>query len=79
MEFIPSKCTVNTLQIHSPPSTPYMDMYLLLDSLSSSKYLGVTLNDHLTWNDYIQNMVTSANKTLGFLTQKTQVSGKLSL
>ena len=39
----------------------------VLDLVSSSKYLEVTLNDHLTWNEYIQNMVTSANKTLGFL------------
>ena len=27
----------------------------------------MTLNDHLTWNYHIQNTVTSANKTLGFL------------
>ena len=39
----------------------------MLVLVSSSKYLGVTLNDHLTWNDQIQNTVNSANKTIGIL------------
>ena len=68
MEFNPSKCTV----IHITRSKSIVpSQYTLyghaLDSVSSSKYMGVTLNDHLTWNDHIQNTITSANKTLGFL------------
>ena len=38
-----------------------------MESVSSTKYLGVTINDHLTWNDHVQNTVTSASKTLGFI------------
>ena len=68
MEFNPSKCAV----IHVTRSkTAIPSQYTLygetLDSVSSSKYLGVSLNDRLTWNDHIQNTVTSANKTMGFL------------
>ena len=67
MEFNPSKCTV----IHVTRSKSIVPQYtlygLVSGSVSSSKYLGVTLNDHLTWNDHIQNTVTFSNKTLGFL------------
>ena len=38
--------------------------------ISSSKYLGVTINDHLTWNDRIQNTVTSASKNPRFHQKK---------
>ena len=72
MEFNPSKCTV----IHVTRSkfifhSQYTIYGHVLDYVSSSKYLGVTLNDHLTWN-HIQNTVTSANKTLGFLSELLQ-------
>ena len=68
MEFNPSKCTI----IHVTSSkTAIPSQYTLygetLESISSSKYLGMTINDRLTWNDHIQNTVTSANKTMGFL------------
>ena len=68
MEFNSSKCIV----IHVTRSkfivpSQYILYRNVLDSVSSSKYLRVTLNDHLTWNNHIQNTVTSANKTLGFL------------
>ena len=68
MEFNPSKCTViHVTRSKSIVPSQYTLYGQVLESVSSSKYLGVTLNDHLTWNDHIQNTVTSANKTLGFL------------
>ena len=69
MEFNPSKCTIipNIARCKSPVPSQYTLYGHVLESVSSSKYLGVTINDHLTWNDHIQNTVTSANKTLGFI------------
>ena len=65
MEFNPSKCTViHVTRSKSIVPSQYTLYGHVLDSVSSSKYLGVTLNDHLTWSDHIQNTVTSANKTL---------------
>ena len=62
MEFNPSKCTViHVTRSKSIVPSQYTLYGHVLDSVGSSKYLGVTLNDHLTWNDHIQNMVTSAN------------------
>ena len=67
MEFNPSKCTViHVTRSKSIVPSQYTLYGQVLESVSSSKYLGVTLNDHLTWNDHTQNTVTSANKTLGF-------------
>ena len=68
MEFNPSKCTaIHVTRSKSIVPSQYILYGHVLDSVSSSKNLGVTLNNHLTWNDHIQNTVTSANKTFGFL------------
>ena len=50
----------SVLHIHRPLSVHHI---WILNSLSSSKYLVLTLNDHFTLNDHIQNLVASANKT----------------
>ncbi|MCG8048052.1 MAG: hypothetical protein JAY75_12610 [Candidatus Thiodiazotropha taylori] len=68
MEFNPSKCTViHVTRSNDPVPSQYTLYGQVLESVTSSKYLGVTINDHLTWNDHIQNTVTSANRTLGFI------------
>ena len=38
-----------------------------LEVVDSSKYLGVTIKDDLSWGTHIQNTVSKANRTLGFL------------
>jgi hypothetical protein len=38
-----------------------------LDVVDSSKYLGVTINKNLRWDDHINNISARANRTLGFL------------
>ena len=39
----------------------------MLDSVSSSTYLGVTISDDPSWGTQIDNITESANQTLGFL------------
>ena len=39
----------------------------MLDSLLSAKYLGITISDDLSWSTHIDNIIKSANQTLGFL------------
>ena len=68
MEFNPSKCTViHVTRCKFPVPSQYTLYGHVLESMSSSKYLGVPINDHLTWNDHIQKTVNAANKTLGFI------------
>ena len=40
-----------------------------LTSTPTFKYLGVTINDSLNWNDHVDAIVAKANRTLGFIWQ----------
>ena len=71
MEFNSSKCfVIHVTHTKSAVPSQYPVYEHVLDSVSSSKYQGVTLNDHLTWNDHIKNTVSPASKTLDFLGRK---------
>jgi hypothetical protein len=66
--FHPEKCVV--IQISSKRSTISANYTLhnhQLDVVDSSKYLGVTINKNLRWEDHINNITARANRTLGFL------------
>jgi hypothetical protein len=68
MAFHPEKCVV--IQILSKRSTIPANYTLhnhQLDVVDSSKYLGVTINKNLRWDDHINNITARANRTLGFL------------
>ena len=38
-----------------------------LDNVESSKYLGVTIDNNLSWDRHTDNIVCKGNKTLGFI------------
>ena len=63
-----TKCVV--LRV-SPKKTVLQTQYMLhghtLEVVDSSKYLGVTIKDDLSWETHVQNTVGKANRTLGFL------------
>ena len=68
MDFNPSKCVV----MHITRSrTPVPSLYLLhgqvLESVAGSKYLGVEISNNLSFNSHIQNITTSASRSLDFL------------
>jgi myo-inositol-hexaphosphate 3-phosphohydrolase len=68
MDFHPEKCVV--IQISSKQSTIPANYTLhnhQLEVVDSSKYLGVTINKNLRWDDHINNITARANRTLGFL------------
>ena len=48
----------------------------MLDSVSSVKYLGVTISDELSWSTHIDNITKSENQTLGFLKRNFRVHKK---
>ena len=65
MEFNPSKCIV----IHITRSrTPVPSQYLLhdqvLESVAGFKYMGVEISNNLPFNSYIQNVTTSASRSI---------------
>ena len=44
-------------------------VFLLLEVVEESKYLGVTISKDLTWKAHINNITNKANKTLGLLSE----------
>ena len=74
MNFNPSKCQVlHVTRLKTPIETKYFLHDTMLDSLSSGKYLGVTISDYLSWSTHIDNITKSANQTLGFLKRNIRV------
>ena len=75
MEFHPQKCSV--LPITRSPS-PQINRYQLhghtLKTQTDSKYLGITINSKLSWNNHIGNVCTKANSSIGFLRRNFQIS-----
>ena len=77
MNFNPSKCQVlHVTCLKTPIETKYFLHDTILDSVSSAKYLGVTISDDLSWSTYIDNITKSANQTLGFLKRNIRVHNK---
>jgi hypothetical protein len=75
MAFHPDKCTVLTI---TNKKNPVKHNYLLhnytLESVSSAKYLGITLQSGLKWTQHTNNIVANANKSLGFLKRNLKTS-----
>ena len=69
MKFHPDKCTVIRISAKKKLilKTNYRIYGHTLEVVDSSKYLGVTISEDLTWKKYIDNTVNKANKTLGFI------------
>ena len=68
MRFQPVKC--NMMQLTNKRSSKIQANYTLLEvivleNVESIKYLCVTITNDLKWNNYISNVCTIANRTLG--------------
>ncbi|KAL8615229.1 hypothetical protein ACOMHN_050270 [Nucella lapillus] len=48
----------------------------MLETVKAVKYLGVTIQGDLCWDDHINNIVSKANKTLGFLRRNLKISSR---
>ena len=46
------------------------------ESVSSAKYLGVTLSEDLSWSNHINTITKKANQTLGFIKRNIRVHNK---
>ena len=75
MKFHPQKCSV--LRITRNKSTNIFNYQLhhhTLKSETDSKYLGVTINKKLSWNNHIDNICNNAKSSITFLRINLQIS-----
>ena len=74
MKFNPSKCQViHITKRKTVIPTKYTLHNTILESVTSAKYLGITISNDLTWNTHINNITKKANQTLGFLRRNIKV------
>ena len=77
MQFHPQKCSVLCIsRSKSPKIFRYHLHGHILQSETNSKYLGITINNKLSWNNHIDNMCKKANNSLAFLQRNLQISQK---
>ena len=69
MEFGLDKCAVIHLKKGKIVNSPIIENFPILMENDSYKYLGITINNTLTWNDHIDAVISKANRTLRFIWQ----------
>ena len=75
MEFNPSKCQVLQLtRARKPIPTSYYLHNQKLDITDCVRYLGVDISQNLSFNNHIDRICNTANKTLGFLMRNLKVN-----
>ena len=65
--------TASDLQ-QETPGTPVRTTWT--ETISTAKYLGVTISRDMNWSELINNVCTKANKTLGFLKRNLKICSR---
>ena len=77
MAFHPGKCTsLPVTRSRKPLGHQYELHGQILETVSTAKYLGVTVSRDMNWSEHIKNVSTKANKTLGFLKRNLKISSR---
>ena len=69
MQFNPDKCEVIRITNRKSKklTVPYSIHNSVLREVKAAKYLGVTIDYRLTWNEHVVTVVKKANSTRAFL------------
>ena len=75
MEFHLAKCqTLSITRSRKPLQRSYVLHGHTLENVSSAKYLVVTINNTVSWDDHISNTCSKANRAQGFLRRNLKIS-----
>jgi hypothetical protein len=67
LAFHPDKCSVMSVTIKKQPiQHNYILHNHILESVSSAKYLDITVQSNLKWDKHINDLTSKDNKALGF-------------
>ena len=77
MSFYPQKCKVlHITRSRQPTKAKYHIRGTALESVSQAAYLGVELDDKLTWTPHINQVTSKATRTLNFVRRNVRVASK---
>ena len=77
MEFNPSKCQVlHISKARQPILSQYSPHGQILESVDCACYLGVRISKDLTWNTHIKEILSKANRTLGFVKRNVKTKNQ---
>ena len=66
--FIQKKCiSLSVTRSQTPFHTSYILKGHTLESVTTAKYLGITISKDMNWDTHINNITSKANKIIGFL------------
>ena len=71
---LPNVCSCQSPRYRSPLDYSYELHGHTLDSVSSAKYLGITIQQDMDWDNHINNVVNKASRMLGFLWRNQKIS-----
>ena len=67
MQFHPEKCiSLSVTRSQKPFHTSYILKGHTLESVTTAKYLGITISKDMNWDTHINNITSKANKIIGF-------------
>ncbi|KAK3102525.1 hypothetical protein FSP39_011953 [Pinctada imbricata] len=75
MSFHPDKCSILRITTKKNPIHHNYTLHKhILTTETSTKYLGITIQDNLKWNKHIDNITTNATRQLNFIKRNLKVA-----
>ena len=77
MEFHPQKCSTLRVSRKKDKTAPAYELHgQNIENVSTTKYLGVNIQDNMQWESHIDSITKKASKTLGFIRRNLKIGNK---
>ncbi|KAL8597582.1 hypothetical protein ACOMHN_001513 [Nucella lapillus] len=77
MEFHPQKCSTLRVSRKRDKTTPVYELHgQTIENVSTTKYLGVNIQENMQWEFHIDSITKKASKTLGFIRRNLKIGNK---
>ena len=77
MEFHPAKCSIlSVTRLTKPHQFKYKLKGHILESTTSTKYLGINISSNLSWTQHIDKCTKKANSVLGFIRRNIKTNNR---
>ena len=77
MEFHPQKCSTLRVSRKKDKTAPAYELHgQNIENVSTTKYLGVNIQDNMQWESHIDSITKKASKTLGFIPRNLKIGNK---